>query len=209
MELPTYNGTCHPNKYIKRMRAYCKVNQVTNEKDILDLCILMIDTIITIPNEINSIDALITFLKSHSTFNIFKNTCKAKLKFLKYVSEKEGGNTATFLANFRSLCDDAEVDNIEEITNYLLNTLSLDKFLKIEFKRKVDGINSIDEILKIFSDVVIDELNVVRYGSLVTFKHVATGKYLSSCSKNYLTGSGFQIVSILYIIFIINVYLIY
>ncbi|CAB4434141.1 unnamed protein product [Rhizophagus irregularis] len=194
MELPTYNGTCHPDKYIKRMRAYCKINQITNENEILELCILMLDSIITIPNEINSLDELTTSLKSHSTFNIFKNTCKAKLKFLKYVSEKEGGNTATFLANFRSLCDDAEIDDVEEITNYLLNTLSSDKFLKVEFKRKLNGINSVDEILEIFSDIVIDELNVIRYGSLVAFKHVATGKYLSSCNKNYSTGSGFQIV---------------
>lgn len=201
MELPTYNGTCHPNKYIKRMRAYCKVKQITDEKDILELCKLMVDSIITIPREINSLDALVTSLKSHSTFNIFKNTCKAKLKFLKYVSEKEGGNTATFLANFRSLCDDAEIDNVEEIINFLLYTLSSDKFLKNEFKRKINGINSVDEILKIFSDVVIDELNVIRYGSLVAFKHVATGKYLSSCNKVYSKGSGFQIVSILYIIF--------
>ena len=62
----------------------------------------MVDSTITIPNEINSLEEFIKALKSHSTFEIFKNTCRKKSKFLKYISEKDSGNTATFLANFYS-----------------------------------------------------------------------------------------------------------
>ncbi|RIA83147.1 hypothetical protein C1645_475514, partial [Glomus cerebriforme] len=185
MEFPKYNATCHPNEYIKQMTAHCKINKITNEQEILEFCKLMIDSTITLPNEINSLNELVMTLKSHLTFNIFKNTCKEKLKFLKYVSEKKGGNTCAFLSNFRSLCNDAEINDSEEIKNLLFKTLPpLNDFCKMEFKKRIDGIDSMDEILKVFSDVVFDELNVIEYDSLIALKHVATGKYLSTCKKD-------------------------
>ena len=68
------------------------------------------------------------------------------------------------------------------------------EFFKTEFSKNVIGINSLDEILKIFSDVVFEELKIINYGSLIALKHVATGKYLSSCKINYQTGSRRQMV---------------
>ena len=160
----------------------------------------MIDsTINNIPNEINSIDELITSLISHPTFDIFKNTCKEKLKFLKYISEKEGGNTCTFLSNFRSLCNNAEINDPEEIKNLLFKTFPQNEFYKLEFTKRVNDVNSVDEILKVFSDVVFDELNIIKYDSLITLKHVATGKYLSRSNIKYQTGSKRRVVRILYI----------
>ncbi|RIA89351.1 hypothetical protein C1645_824979 [Glomus cerebriforme] len=116
MEFPKYNATCYPNEYIKQMTAHCKINKITNEQEILEFCKLIIDSTITFPNEINSLDELVMALKLHLTFNIFKNTYKKKLKFL--------------------------------------------------------------------NDVAFDELNVIEYDSLIVLKHVATGKYLSTCKKD-------------------------
>ncbi|CAB4411180.1 unnamed protein product [Rhizophagus irregularis] len=56
------------------------------------------------------------------------------------------------------------------------------------------NLNSIDELIKRFEELVLEESNLIRNGSIVALKHVATGKYLSSI-KNlcYTTGSKFQL----------------
>ncbi|RIA79648.1 hypothetical protein C1645_793988 [Glomus cerebriforme] len=46
-----------------------------------------------------------------------------------------------------------------------------------------------DEIFKSFNDVVFDELEIIKYDSLITLKHVTSGRYLSSYDINYQTGS--------------------
>ncbi|PKK80977.1 hypothetical protein RhiirC2_186223 [Rhizophagus irregularis] len=194
MEIPKYNGTCHPNEYVKQMRAYCKINRITSEPDILELCILMINSSIYIPEGIDNLDKLVRALSSHPTFSIFKDSCKRKLQVMKYIPEEEGNYTATFLADFRSLCNDAEIYDHKEIKNLLFSTYSSNEFSRNEFLKSVDGVNSTDKIFKAFSDVVFDELKVIKYGSLITLKHVLTGKYLSSCKMKYQTGSKQQLV---------------
>ncbi|EXX52254.1 hypothetical protein GLOIN_2v282659 [Rhizophagus irregularis DAOM 181602=DAOM 197198] len=200
MEIPKYNGTCHPNEYVKQMRAYCKINRITSELDILELCILMINSSIYIPEDIYNLDKLIKVLSSHPTFSIFKDSCKKKLQVMKYIPEKEGNYTATFLADFRSLCNDAEIYDHKEIKNLLFNTyyssneFPRNEFSRNEFLKSVNGVNSKDKIFKAFSDVFFDELKVVKYGSLITLRHVLTGKYLSSCKMKYETGSKQQLV---------------
>ena len=199
MELPKYDGTIHPDKWLKQVQAYCYLKEIENEQRILKICKYLIDSTITIPDEINSVDELIKALKSHSTFEIFKNSCIAKLESTRHVSEKKGGNTASFIANFRSLCNDAEINNPEEIKSFLINSYS-NEFFKTEFAKNVIGINSLDEIFKIFSDVVFEELKVIKYGSLIALKHVATGKYLSSCNINKLSNNKVLCIIILIIL---------
>src|SRR5215212_1516752 len=143
MELPKYNGTIHPEEWLKQIQTYCYLREIENVQKILKICKSMIDFTITIPNEINSFDELIKALKSHSTFNIFKDSCKRKLQVMKYIPEKEENYTATFLANFRSLCNNAEINDPKEIKNILINSCSLNAFIKNEFAKKVIGINSV------------------------------------------------------------------
>ncbi|PKK66987.1 hypothetical protein RhiirC2_12871 [Rhizophagus irregularis] len=151
----------------------------------------MIDSTIIIPNvdKINSFEELIKALKLHSTFSVYKNSCKRKLQLIKY--EKE--DVATFLANFRSLCNWVETSDHKEIITMLINSYS-NYFFKDEFIKRVYGINSVDEIFRIFSEVVFDELKIIKFESSIALKHVATGKYLSSCNVNYKTGSRKQVV---------------
>ena len=194
MDLPKYNGTVHPEEWLKQIQIYCYSKGNSN---VLFFCKLMIDSTITIPNEINSFEELIKALKSHSTFEIFKNTCKVKLKSMKYIPEKDGGNTATFFSNFRLLYKYAEINDIEETKNLLLITYSNEYFIT-EFAKRVNGLNSIDEMLILFSDIVFEEYKLIKHGSYIALKHVATGKYLSSCNVNYQTGSCSQLVSIFF-----------
>jgi hypothetical protein len=202
MELPKYNGNIHPEEWLKQVQAHCYLKGIENETQILKICKLMIDSTIIIPKEINSFDELIKSLKSHVTFTIFKNSCKNKLQLMKCIPEKEENYTASFLANFRSICNYAEINDPEELKTLLINSYSND-FLKIEFTKRADKIISkeapyyIDEIIKLFSEVVHDELKTIKYGSLIALKHVTTGRYLSSCDINYKYGSQRKVVSIL------------
>ncbi len=102
------------------------------------------------------------------------------MKFLKYIPEKDSENTAIFLANFRFLCNDAEIDDPEKIKNLLSNSYLSNKFFKIEFTKRVNGISLLNDLLKIFDDVVLEELEIIKHGSLVNLKHVATSRYLFS-----------------------------
>src|SRR5688572_25728179 len=115
MELPKYTGTIHPEKWLKQVQIYCCLKGIENEQKILKICRLLIDSTITIPNEINSFDELVKALKSHEIFNIFKDSCKRKLQVMKYNPEKDENYTVTILTNFRSLCNDAEINDSEEI----------------------------------------------------------------------------------------------
>ncbi|RGB36383.1 hypothetical protein C1646_697417 [Rhizophagus diaphanus] len=57
------------------------------------------------------------------------------------------------------------------------------------------NVNSINELIKIFEEIVLEESNLIRNGSIVAIKHVATGKYLSSIKKLwYTTGSKSQLI---------------
>ncbi|RIA92248.1 hypothetical protein C1645_820932 [Glomus cerebriforme] len=102
-------------------------------------------------------------------------SCKRKLKLLEYIPEKEK-YTATFLANFRSICKDAEINDPKKIKKILYNSYSSDEF-EDEFIRRVDGVESIDEIFKAFSDDVFGESKIIKYNSI-----------------NYQTGSRHQVV---------------
>ncbi|CAB4495273.1 unnamed protein product [Rhizophagus irregularis] len=108
----------------------------------------------------------------------------------------EGGDTTAFLAEFRSHCDKAKIDNPQEIKNRLLRTYSSNEFFKNEFSKRVTGVTSIDEIYKLYSEVISDSSKAIKYGPefLIAIKHLATGKYLSSSEINYQTGSKRQVV---------------
>jgi hypothetical protein len=164
MKPPKYDGTVHPEEWLRQVQAYCCSKEVEDEQKIVKICKLMIDPTITISNEINSFNELIKVLKSHPTFNIFKDSCKKTLKSMKFIPKQEENYTATFLAKFHSLCHNTEINNPEEIKNILFNTYS-NEFFTNELMKRIDIINSKDEVLdnidlivKLFSDVVFDEL---------------------------------------------------
>ncbi|RIA98026.1 hypothetical protein C1645_850553 [Glomus cerebriforme] len=186
MKLKKYSGTVHPEEWIRQVNIYCHIKGIENDKKILKICKLMIDSNIIISNEINSFDELIKALKSHSTFNIYKSLCKNKLQTMKYKPKQD---ITKFLTNFHSLCNDAEINDPEEIKILLINSY-MNVFFNFEFIKRVDGIDSIDEIIKVYSEVVFEDLNTIKYnGTYIALKHVATGKYLTSCNfLNYETG---------------------
>jgi len=192
MDIPKYTGSVHPEQYIKEMRAYCNFKHITDEREIVKLSKTMVDSTIVIPSEIESCEDLIKALKGHITFPIFKNSCKRKLHLLKYRSEREGGDTPKFIANFLSLCRDAEIDDVDIQKNTLYYTLPND-FFRNEFIRKYDDIKSIMDLLILFENTLNEYSKFILNGAVVALKHVGTGKYLSSNDKTYVTGSKDQV----------------
>ncbi|GBB91305.1 hypothetical protein RclHR1_01850015 [Rhizophagus clarus] len=189
MEPPIYDGRIHPSEYIKKMHTYCNFRQITNEQEILKFAIMNIDSTIDIPKNITSFDALINALKGHISFVIFKNSRKRKLEVLKYVTEREGGDTANFVTEFRKLCHDAEITDLLEQKKCLFNAVPYN-FLINRFTNDQKNVNSMDELVKVFEESVLEDSRIIKNGSIIALRHIATGKYLSSCDKKYPKGGG-------------------
>src|SRR5687767_5538276 len=131
MEPPRYDGTIHPQRWIEKVELYCKLNQITDVDDILEMSILLIDTPLTDKDTINDTDELIETLKQEPHFTVFKNQAKRKLSCLLYDSyeyiedENEPDRHVKFMKEFLSLCYDAEVlEEINEVKRYLFQALN-------------------------------------------------------------------------------------
>ncbi|PKY43513.1 hypothetical protein RhiirA4_457508, partial [Rhizophagus irregularis] len=125
------------------------------------------------------------------------NTNKRKLQSLKYNPERKGGDTSKFISTFRKLCYNAEINDIKEQKKYLYKSLPNNHFdyISNEFYNKMKNVNSINELIKEFENIVLEESKLIRNESIVALKHTSTGKYLSSISNLcYTTGSGKQLV---------------
>ncbi|RGB41917.1 hypothetical protein C1646_810326 [Rhizophagus diaphanus] len=194
MDIPKYIGDVHPEDYIKEMRIYCNFKQITNEDDVLKFSKLMVDSTIDFPSKnIESCEDLIKELKEHITFLIFKNSSIRKLHLLKYQLERDGGDTPKFIANFRSLCRNAEISDIDRQKHHLYYTLPND-FFRNEFIKHYDDIKTMNDLVICFESTLNEYSRFILNGSVVALKHVATGKYLTSSIKHYETGSKNQVV---------------
>ncbi|RGB36384.1 hypothetical protein C1646_697419 [Rhizophagus diaphanus] len=198
MNRPKYNGNIHPDEWINDLQAYFNINQnFININNVNVNIISLVDSTIKLPTGIDNIEKLRNALKEDISFTVFKNTNKRKLQSLKYNPERKGGDTSYFISTFRKLCYNAEINDIEEQKRYLYKSLPYNHFNYIsnEFYEKMKNVNSINELIKRFEEIVLEESNLIRNGSIVALKHIATGKYLGSI-KNlcYTTGSRNQLV---------------
>ena len=126
---------------------------------------------------------------------VFKNTNKRILESLRYIPESEGGKTSKFISEFRKLCYNAEINDIEEQKKYLYKSLPMNNYFSSEFYKKMKNVNSVNELIKEFEDIIAEESNLIKNDSIVALKHVATGKYLNSAETLcYATGSYTQLV---------------
>ncbi|RGB29999.1 hypothetical protein C1646_303783 [Rhizophagus diaphanus] len=106
------------------------------------------------------------------------------------------------MLDFRKLCYNSEINDIEEQKNYFCNTLpklpNTDDtdcyYYLLEFIKRREKIKSMNDLVKEFAEIITDELNLIRNNSIIALKHVATGKYLSSIDNLcYTTGSKRQL----------------
>jgi hypothetical protein len=214
MDIPKYDGNIHPDEWINDIQKYLEIRHTANSNDYyLKTAISLVDsTIISLPTKINSFEELSNALKEDISFTVFKCTNKRLLELLKYIPEREGGNTSRFISNFRKLCYNSETNDIEEQKNYFCNSLpnnydnNCHNYL-LEFIKRREKIKSMNDLVKEFAEIVAGELNLIRNESIVALKHIATGKYLSSIENLcYITGSNYQLVHsiFLYLSFFIS-----
>jgi hypothetical protein len=196
MDIPKYDGNIHPDEWINDIQKYFKLRQIS--VNYLEVAILLVDSTISLPTGIDSFEKLRNALKEDITFTVFKNTNKRLLQSLRYFPERGGGKTSKFISTFRKLCYNAEIDDIEEQKEYFYQSLPnndrYNYFLAEFFKRK-EKIKSMNDLIRVFEDIIVEESNLIRNGSIIALKHVATGKYLSSIENfRYTTGSKTQLV---------------
>ncbi|CAG8525529.1 8881_t:CDS:2 [Funneliformis caledonium] len=191
MSLIKYDGNVHPDEWINDIQNYYTFNAAC--KYGYNINSLVDDATIKLPSENYGIEELRKIFKEDISFSIFKNANKRKLQLLKYIPEREGGDTLKFISNFRKLCYNAEID-LEKQKKYLYQSLPNSYFMTEFFKRR-ETINSTNELIKGFEEIIIDESNLIKNESIVALKHVATGRYLSSIEGIcYTTGSKYQAV---------------
>ncbi|EXX77015.1 uncharacterized protein OCT59_013677 [Rhizophagus irregularis] len=196
MGFPKYDGNIHPDEWIKDIQKYNNIWK-NNYGGFLNTAISLIDPTIKLPTEINDIENLRNALKEDVSFKVFKITNKRKLQSLKYNPKKDDKNSK-FILKFRKLCYNAEINDIEEQKKYLYKSLPADNnytYFLTEFLKRMENVNSMNELIKEFEEIITDEANLIKHESTVTLKHVPTGKYLTSVlDLNYTTRGKNQLV---------------
>ncbi|GBC02565.1 hypothetical protein RclHR1_04690016 [Rhizophagus clarus] len=194
MNFPKYDGNVHPDEWINDIQKYNHIWE-SHFGGFLNTAISLVDPTIKLPTEINDIEKLRNSLKENISFTIFKNTNERKLQSLKYIPESRGGDTSKFISNFLKLCYNAEINDIEEQKNYLCKSLPMSYYFSNEFYKKMKNVNSTNELIKEFENIIVEESNLIKNESIVALKHIATGKYLSSAENLcYKSGSCTQLV---------------
>ncbi|RGB36360.1 hypothetical protein C1646_758178, partial [Rhizophagus diaphanus] len=165
MDIPKYNGNIHPDEWINDIQKFRYIWKL-DYKEFLKITISLVDPTIKLPAEISNIEELRNALKENISFAVFKNTNKRKLQLLKYIPESRGGDTSKFISNFLKLCYNAEINDIEEQKNYLCESLPMRSFFSNEFYKKMKNVNSINELIKEFEDIIVEESNLIKDESI-------------------------------------------
>ena len=142
MDLPKYDGNIHPDEWIKDIQKYDRFWKERYGLGYLNYAISLVDSTINLPAEIDDYEKLRNALKQDISFTVFKNTNKRKLQSLKYIPEREGGDTSKFISTFRKLCYNAEINDVEEQKKYLYSSLPMNHFNYIsnEFDEKMKNV---------------------------------------------------------------------
>ncbi|RIA90677.1 MIR motif-containing protein [Glomus cerebriforme] len=187
---PRYDGTLQPEVWVQDLRFFCALRGIHDQTTVLNIAILRIDHNIPIPKDIASFDSLIHVLKNHVTHTVFRADSLEKLNKLKC---ERNGDMSKFIIKFLTLCSSANITNPEEKKYYLLRNLP-DDIVRNLFRNRIENLDSFDEMIEIFKDVMLEHRSQIRYGSKIALKHIATGRFLSSTDIKYETGLKQQMV---------------
>ncbi|EXX64117.1 uncharacterized protein OCT59_013518 [Rhizophagus irregularis] len=190
MELIKYDETIHPEVWLNTIKLYCYKNQITKKEDIIEFCKSMIHPSINV-SKANTFEEILNTLKNDIFFISFKHSVKKKLQKLKF--DPKNKNYIQLINIFREYCYEAEI-NVEEQKKLLLEKLSEDSFQYYFINDNLEKIKSLNDLIIYFNQSFLEQQKLIRFGSCITLKHVATGKYLTSCNVHYKTGSKRSIV---------------
>jgi hypothetical protein len=143
-------------------------------------------------SEASTFDEILNILKTDTLFTLFKYSIKEKLQKLDFDPKNE--DHVQFISIFKKYCYEAEINDVKEQKKLLLEKLSKDSFLYYFINNNIENIKSLNDLIIYFNQSFLEERKLIRFGSCITLKHVATGKYLTSCDVKYKTGSKRNIV---------------
>ncbi|PKC74920.1 hypothetical protein RhiirA1_529239, partial [Rhizophagus irregularis] len=178
MELIKYDETIHPEVWLNKIKLYCYKNQITKKEDIIEFCKSMIHPSINV-SKANTFEEILNTLKNDIFFISFKHSVKKKLQKLKF--DPKNKNYIQLINIFREYCYEAEI-NVEEQKKLLLEKLSEDSFQYYFINDNLEKIKSLNDLIIYFNQSFLEQQKLIRFGSCITLKHVATGKYLTSCN---------------------------
>jgi hypothetical protein len=178
MDFPKYDGNIHPDEWIRDLQKYDYLWKAKYNLNYLNIAISLVDSTIKLPTGIDTYEKLSNALKEDISFTMFKNSNKKMLQLLKYVPESKGGNTPTFISNFRKLCRNAEINDIEEQKDYLYNSLPMNHIdsISIEFYKKMENVDSINKLTKEFEDFTVYFVKINCKRIYCSFKTCYYGK---------------------------------
>jgi hypothetical protein len=155
MDFPKYDGNVHPDEWINDIHDYLTFNEVSyNYNPHLGVATSLVDSTIKFTTRIDNFEKLYNALNDcNFLLFVFLNTVK-EISSLRYIPERKGGNTSKFISTFCKLCYNAEINDVEEQKKYLYKSLPMNKFFSNEFYKKMKNVNSINELIKEFKDIV-------------------------------------------------------
>ena len=67
----------------------------------------------------------------------------------------------------------AKINDIKEQTKYFYKALNNYNYFLTEFHKRMENINSMNELIKEFEEIIMDETNIIRIGSTIALKHTS------------------------------------
>ncbi|PKC57540.1 hypothetical protein RhiirA1_446147 [Rhizophagus irregularis] len=191
MEPVEYDETIHPVVWLNKIKSCCFKNQITKKEDIMEFCKSMVHPSIDV-SKASTFDEILNILKTDALFTLFKYSVEEKLQKLKFDPKNE--DHVQFISIFRKYCYEAEINDVERQKKLLLKKLSNDSLEYYFINDNLEKIKSLNDLVVYFNQSFLEQRKLIRFGSCITLKHVATGKYLTSCNVRYKTGSLRKIV---------------
>jgi hypothetical protein len=180
MEIVKYDGKIHPEVWLNNIKIFCYKNQIMKDQDILKICKSMIHPSINVSEAI-TLEEILNILKTDTLFTLFKCSAKKKLQMLKF--DPKNKNYAQFINIFREYCYEAEID-VKKQKKLLLKKLPKDSFQHYFINNNLENIKSLNDLVIYFNQSFLEKQKLIHFGSRITLKHVATGKYLTSCKSS-------------------------
>ncbi|CAG8687307.1 15062_t:CDS:2 [Cetraspora pellucida] len=184
---PEYNGSCHPEDWLRRFKFVATVQEkISSESELISLALLKISRSIyrNDNNKINNFSQLLDFLKADTSFHIFKIEAEQKLLALRFTHLDD---VKDFIIELQQLLADAEIFDLNLQKQSILKILPT-KFSGT-FSLKFSNSQNVVDVFINLQDFLYQYKRVVKYGSVITLRHINTEKLLSSSLHRYTGGT--------------------
>ncbi|CAG8462134.1 346_t:CDS:2 [Cetraspora pellucida] len=184
LSFPEYNGSCHPEDWLRNFKFVATFQEkMVTETELVRLALLKISRSIYRDNNnsITNFSQLLEFLKADPSFSIFKVNSERKLLSLRFTYLTD---VKDFITELRQLLSDAEIFELKLQKQSIIKILP-SKFFPDTFSLKIAESQNIHEVFINLQNFLFQYKRIIKYGSVITLRHVDTGKLLSSSREKH------------------------